>query len=273
MNCYPLAHRAGIAKRTIQKVLGSGVTEKDLFSFIHGDVNLIYKTLPKPSGNQSWETTGKRFVHLEEARFVAKHFLRNAIRPKNQKALILSGTDPALACLPWIMSGIATRFVAYESNYEIYQQLKENLIREKLSVINRLPKRKRFELELVFGNILDEEDRKYGIIDLDFCNNRIRTWNSRAEILELVDEVSPLKGPFVLRTTLHVGRTNNSREDIERHIELFEKELRYPEDTFHQKYRIRASDRSPYQSVLPMISLVWILERKYDDMEDIGAIE
>ena len=263
MKEFPLASQAGITKRSIRKAISNGVNERDLFHFIHGDVNLIHSELPKASGFQPWETTGKRYVHIEEARFVARHFLRNGIQPSSRKALVLAGTDPALACLPWAMSGIASRFVAYENDYEAHYRARRNLSNERRKVRSRLPAGREFRLKLIRGDVFEINGfDDFGVIDLDFCNNRLRNADAREKLLSLIDRASPLVGPFVLRTTLHMGRVDNSREDVERHIEKFEKEIRDPRDPDFQSYRIRASDRSPYQSSLPMVSLVWILERQ-----------
>ena len=217
--------------------------------------------LPKPSGYQTWDTAGKRYVHIEETKFVARHFLRNAIRPQSTRALVLSGTDPALTCLPWAMSGLATEFTACEVNPLVYSTIKKTLQKEVRKIKESLPEGRKFEINVVLRNVLREIDYEYGIIDLDFCNNRIRTEKHRDEILSLLDSVSPSTGPFVLRTTLHLGRANNSREDVERHVETFEEELRNPGGG-SQRYKIRAHDMSPYQSSLPMVSLIWILERR-----------
>lgn len=269
MNDYPLASRAGVTKKAIKKALNCGIDEEVLFDFIHGDLNLIHKTLPPPSGKQAWESTGKRYVHLEEARFVAKHFLRNTIRPANDRALLLSGMDPALACLPWALSGIASHFVAYESNPNAFQITNKKLSEERKKLKSCLPAEKACGLALRQGDILNKSEEVYGVIDLDFCNNQLRTEERRTNILKLIDSNAPLEGPFIFRTTLHLGRVNNSREDVEQHIEEFEKELREPTEGF-QRYKIRASDRSPYQSSLPMVSLIWILEARRGHEGNIG---
>lgn len=272
MSKYPLASQAGVTKRAIKKATANGISEESLFQFIHGDLKKIYEKLPTSSGYQSWDSSGKRYVHIEEAKFVAKHFLRNTIKPKSRKALVLSGTDPALACLPWAMSGLADEFVAYESYDLAYYFAKKDFSNEKRKIKNLVPKGREIELQLVLGNILEERSQKYGIIDLDFCNNRIRNQDYRSEILSLVDEVSPNTGPFVLRTTLHMGRANNSRRDIENHIDKFEEQLRNPTNN-SLGYKIRAHDRSPYQSSLPMVSLLWILEKRREEPANAGEKE
>ena len=174
MSTYPLASRTGVTKKAIQKAITNGIDEEDIFEFIHGDLNKIQERLPEASGIQRWESTGKRFVHLEEARFVAKHFLRNAIKPENTKALILSGADPTLACLPWAMSGLVTECTACEINPLIYAAAKEKLPKEMKKAKEVLPEGRELKVNLVPRDILEETDSKYGFIDLDFCNNRIR---------------------------------------------------------------------------------------------------
>lgn len=262
MSEFPLASRAGVTKKAIKKATSNGVDEKALMKFIHGDINVIHNSLPKPSGLQEWETTGKRFVQLEEARFVAKHFLRNAVRPSSSRALVLSGTDPALACLPWAMSGIATRFVAYERDLVIWRRAMDRQGHELRKITTREITGRECELHIVYGDILHSRDGIFGVIDLDFCSNQLRIEKSRAAILNLVDRTAPATGPFVFRTTIHLGRVGNSLEDVEHHIEDFERELKEPDEEY-QAYKVRAFDRSPYQSSLPMVSLLWILERQH----------
>lgn len=257
MSKYPLANRAGIAQTIIKKAVGKDIPEEKLFKFLHGDINTIYKTLPKPSNEQSWETSGKRYVHLEETKFIAGHLIRNGCKPVNERALILSGTDPALACLPWVMSNVSYRFDAYEKDLNCWKFARKRISKETEKIKEKAPKNKKIELNLIYGDILDA-NKKYGVIDLDFCNNHLRTSSSRRKIIELIERVSPDKGPFILRTTLHVGRQSNSRESVTRNIDDFEESLRRGP----VGYRIKAHNQSPYQSTLPMISLVWILERK-----------
>ncbi len=263
MNEFPIADKIGVTKKAIKKAISGGIKEETLLNFIHGDINNIYNSLPEPSGLQSWETSGKRYVHLEEARFVARHFLRNAVKPPTT-ALVLSGMDPALACLPWAMSGVATKFVAYEKDSMVYSLAWGRLGHELRKIQSRSLEHKLCTLNILSGDILKEKRLGFGVIDLDFCNNQLRTKDSREQIINLLDRVSPMKEPFVFRTTLHLGRVNNSLQDVENHIEKFEEELRIGEDGY-QSYRIRAFDRSPYQSSLPMVSLVWILERKTNE--------
>jgi hypothetical protein len=259
MNKFLIANKIGVTKKAIKKATNGGIEEKDLLDFIHGDIDKLYKSLPHPSGAQSWESSGKRYVQLEEARFVARHILRNNIKLPSS-ALVLSGTDPALACLPWAMCGIATKFVAYEKDILIYSNARHRVKKELQKIQSRSQSYKECELEIVYGDILEEKE-KFGIIDLDFCSNQLRTKDSRGQIIKFLDHVTPSQEPFVLRTTLHIGRANNSSRDIEGHIEEFEKELRRPLEGYYN-YKIRACDRSPYQSSVPMVSLVWILERQ-----------
>ncbi len=262
MSSYPLSHQVGITKAAIQKALEYGTTEEDVLNFIHGDIDTIYNTLPQASNCQPWETSGKRYVQIEEVRFVTRHFLRNGIRPTNQNALILGGTEPALACIPWAMSNLAKSFHVYENKIALHRLAINKKRKEKRRIEGLLSSGQQIELEMIFGNILSVERQEFGIIDLDFCNNRIREEVSRVRILNLIDSVSPKSGPFVLRTTLHVGRKGNSKKDVEEHIDQFEEEIRSGDNELYQPYKIRAHDRSPYQSSLPMISLIWILERR-----------
>lgn len=261
MSNYPLASQAGITQAAIKNTLRKGITEKDLFQFLHGNINYLYETLPKPSYSQPWETSGKRYVHLEEARFVARHFLRNNIQPQNERALVLSGTDPCLACLPWIMSGIVTSFDAVEVSLDNYLIAKAKIKAEIKKIEEKIQPSKKIEFNLLWTDCFNIYGVKYSVIDLDFCNNQLRKIESRNKILHLLRKISPRKGPFIFRTTLHVGRPNNSKKDIENHIDSFERDLLTGRISNIQ-YKIRAHDRSPYQSSLPMLSLIWILERR-----------
>ena len=126
MNKFLIANKIGVTKKAIKRAISGGIEEQALRDFIHGDIDELYKSLPTPSGAQSWESSGKRYVQLEEVRFVVRHMLRNSIKPL-PSALVLSGMDPALACLPWAMGGIAHRFTAYEKDPLVYSRIKNRL--------------------------------------------------------------------------------------------------------------------------------------------------
>ncbi len=263
MKEFELARRAGVTKKSLRLALKQGFSEQEIFEFLHGDLNALFEKLPKPSRYQGWDTSGKRYVHLEDARFAAKHFLRNGIHPSSNKALVLSGTEPALACLPWAMSGIASDFTACEKVFKNFNRAKSREEDDIKKVYHRLPKKYEVNVNLLWCDCLDLDEETYGIFDLDFCSNQLRSPSSRSKITGLLARTAPRIGPFVLRTTLHVGRLNNSQKDVENHIESFEKNLREGSE----EYKIRGFNRSPYQSSLPMISLIWILERKYQELE------
>jgi hypothetical protein len=258
MREYPLAKRAGVTRKSIEAALEYQKTEEDLFRFLHGNMYHLHAKMPEPSYKQSWDRTGKRFVHLEEVRFITRHLLRNNIYPQSKRALIISGTEPALACIPWALSGLVSDFEAYENSIDTYLEAASKRAIE----THKLYKAANDDtsLEIIFGDCFRVKNKDYGIFDLDFCNNHLKTKDSRDEILQLINNNSVLEGPIILRITIHVGRLGNSRSDTEEHINLFNEELR-------NKYKIRAHDISPYQSSVPMTSLIWILERK-DILED-----
>jgi len=259
----------GVTRLAINNALGKGFKgerlqrERSLNQFLFGDVRELYSQLPGSSNRQGWETRAKRFLQLEEARWIAKHYLRNNLSPKSHNALVLTGTEPALACIPWAKGGLATSFIGWEKDLSVYQ----NAIRKEITERRKIEKHasylwhpcdaeKKVFLYLREGNCFKYQSNiKYGVFDLDFCNNHLRTQEGQREILSLIKRSSPKRGPFVLRTTLHVGRNEgNSKADIEGHIRFFERSLR------EDGWNIRAQDRNPYQSTVPMISLIWILE-------------
>jgi len=256
-----LGREFGLSKKTINDFFEDGIEDPNILNFCHSDINQMYTQLPKPSQYQSWDTSGKRYVHLEEVQFVVRHLVRNGTPLKNRRALILSGSDPALACLPWAMSGLVSEFDAYEKAIDPYFIARGKLEKELQKIIDCSSGNKKIELNLIYKNCFKVKNKEYGIIDLDFCNNQLKDYTQRNLLFDLINRIAPKTGPFVFRTTLHIGRTNNSKEEVEENIEAFERRLKIGNSPSN-RFIVKAFERSPYQSTLPMIALTWILERK-----------
>lgn len=259
---FPLAKLVGISQVALKTIVERGDTEERLFRFLYGDLHALYEKLPKPSFSQRWDTPGKRFTHLEDSKFLVRHFLRTNSWPKSQSAMVLLGTEPLLACLPWIMSGIATDFVGYEIDSDRYKKARsiseEYLNQTLLGIEDLWPVSKSQKISILMAHgccLKDQGEKKYGIFDLDFCRNELRTEEGRRCIVNLLNRSSPKTGQFALRITIHVGRAGNSKKDIRRYLASFEDKL------WAAGYEIRANMPSPYQSTVPMMSITWVLER------------
>jgi hypothetical protein len=270
-----LSQLSGISKASLKTALPPKDNGERLEEFLYGDIRRTIQLLfPAGYGSSHWATPGKRMVQLEESRFVTSYLLRNNAVPDSLSALVLMGPDPAMACLPWALPGIATKFIGFEMDHSIWSRAshqrasaEEELSRQGLFLWLSPREPKKIEIHLRFATCFshpwakDPDAGRAGVIDLDFCRNTLRTEKNRQQILRLVSLRAPHRGPFILRTTLHIGRTGNSRRDVSRQVQSFESQIE------GLGFAMRAKNESPYQSVLPMLSSLWILERKRDSNE------
>jgi len=280
------ARQAGISKTAIKTALGRNLDEKAIMDLLYGDINaLVENKFGSGEGKQYWATLGKRYVQVNEARFASEFFLRNNLPLQSHTGLILTGADPQRACLPWAMFGLAERFIGYEIDWKTMYKARylipetERRIKEAISHIRSDGEAvsKNLELAILEGDCLDDpgsftrrgkliEMAPYSVMDLDFCNNQLRFEKQQERIIDLIKRNSPDEGLFILRTTLHVGRIGNSKKEIEKQIIKFEDRLR------KASFREKAKNRNQYQSNLPMLSLIWILEKEKKD-ENTDTVE
>jgi hypothetical protein len=253
MEKYVWSREAGIIKKSIKRILEHQNSERDISEILHGDLKSLYKNLPKSSQRQLWESSGKRIVHLEEIRFVLKYMLRNDVTLGSRRAIVLGGMEPAISCTPWAMTGLIDQFDLYENQPYIYLNVINRLKSETCKIQYRSSDK--ISVSLTFGDCLNARYNCYGLFDLDFCSNHLRDEEQRNRVFKLLIENSPENGIIVVRTTIHVGRVNNSKKEIREHIRLFNEQL-------SKEYEILALDRSPYVGSVPMASLIWILDRK-----------
>lgn len=264
-----LAHLSGISKKAIRRAILSNQDTLDrVYNFLFGDIgSTILFSVGEDPGSASWSTYGKRCVQILEAREALQFYLRNAIIPENKRVLVLSGPNPDKACMPWIISGLGKRFVAYEKDFDTYLVAKKTLSGQ-LEKLERksLPLwgkdfngvQNILDIDLRWDNCLDENkiEGQFSIIDLDFCNNKLKNPDVLLTINNIINKSANRKGITIFRTTLHVGRTGNSWKEVEKNIEDLEKLLRWT------SFRIRHKSEHRYLSTLPMVSVMWILERR-----------
>lgn len=260
-----LAEISGISKRALKLALPPKAREEELAEFLYGDIREILSALlPDGPGHSRWASLGKRVVQFEEARFVTNYFLRNNHFPQSRSAMVLLGKDPQIACLPWAIPGIAVDFWGYETSLLTYlegqdrvKQAQEMLGKKSLYLWLNHTLQRKVTLHYLRESCLKTNSfmPNLAVFDLDFCRNMLRLEKDRRRISRLVGDKACNTGPIVLRTTLHVGRCGNSRREIDRQVRDFESLLT-------ENFLIRAKNESPYQSIMPMLSLLWILERK-----------
>ena len=255
------AHTMGIRTKSLKMATNHGQARKTEFArLLYGDIRaLVKEVLADSIDYEPHASPGKRFVQLREAQWALQWFVSNE-PPEGHSALLLTGTVPALACKPWAKMGIAFDFIGYESDPYKYWRAFSCLPGARRQVGNQLTplwvhkgQDVRAKITVINGDILDDrQDKVYSVIDTDFCRSYIRDPADREHLLELIARQGPPTGPFVFRTTVHVGHTDNSRGDIRRHTREFKEGLE------RSGFDILASNRSSYHC---MMSLIYILER------------
>jgi hypothetical protein len=260
---------SGITKESIRNSLlgyqASDEAEVKLQRFLfEGLPRVIKRALGDKIGKAEWASHGKRCVQFMEARAALDFFLRSNSIPQAYQALILAGPDPELACIPWALSGLPTRFLICDKDKDLISQAKKNiksidkLISKNINYLwwdrGENPVHSVTIVNEDCFNIQPPEDG-YIVLDLDFCNNMIRTSGGTRKISSFVSDAGATKGPFIFRTTLHVGRIGNSWNDVLDNIEEMDNEIR------KKGFRVREKIESKYTSTLPMVSIMWILER------------
>ncbi len=258
---------SGITKAAIKaSVRGSASpedSEKAIRHFLFGELESV---ISRAVGQQpDWASHGKRCVQFTEARRALQFFLRSSSKPQSDGALVLSGPDPGISCLPWAMSGLAASFYLCERDKRVAALARsrlpsaEKLISKKINYLwwsrNETPG---YSISIRSGDCFSEPppEEGYIIIDLDFCNNHLRTQTGIRQVADFVFDTAAKRGPSIFRTTLHVGRVGNAWGTVLNNIEEMDSALK------ERGFRIREKTESKYASTLPMVSVMWILERK-----------
>jgi hypothetical protein len=265
----------GIAKSSIEKVTAKDKQKEDLLrELLSSDIR---KLAEKVYGNigpgtSRWATWGKRVTALANARFALNFFVREGILCGVGNAIVVSGQDAVQAALPWISTGLATDVVAVEKEDEIFSAARSTAKRlgwdKKTAHVRKLTDAhpgfwrdnpNHCTLHMLNADILSLPTCRFDVVDLDFCNNVLRTEDGRREVRQLIQRCAPVDRPSVLSCTIHIGRSaDNTRQETHKHSILFEKALEK-----YGNFMILAKSRESYQSnQMPMANLVWIIERR-----------
>ncbi len=261
---------AGIPKVSIKKALKNNELEGDLSELLYGNLRLYLEALPTPRERQYEASRGKRLVHIRETLSVVDYLLREGLELKSDWALVLTGRDPTLACVPWAASGLASQFVGYEQNPLVFEEItRESLLETEQEIGKRTLKLWRSSVRPYIGIYNgscfgqpdhQDENQKFSVFDLDFCSNKVRTEAQRERIINLLLTRGHKSGPIILRTTAHVGHAGNTARDVKRHLRRMEAHFEpagfdpvgVPPHRYNGKQR----------QGMTMMSKTWILERR-----------